>query len=227
MKRVSGFLQFIKRQQVCHVTIKAKHPPLPISSHSHPSQIAPSKQARYCFSSPNALPLGRPKRRIAWLQDRLKRIIVGIQCRRDHVVTPPAGSLLARQLETAEDDNGRDGQANIHARAGDVVVLLPPASVPVANDFVEDKAHGAPRRIVEGRRGRDFARATKDKWRVGIAEGAVGEHPGENVEEWGSEEAGNEEVHEAVVDAARGKDTLRPDETPDDGSVEKHSSVGA
>lgn len=57
---------------------------------------------------------------------------------------PVVGHDAAGKLNAEEEDDGAEGETNVHGSGGDVVVLHPPASVAVTNVFVEHPANRAP-----------------------------------------------------------------------------------
>lgn len=105
--------------------------------------------------------------------------------------------------------------------------MTPPAAVAVLDDLVEHESDDAPGRVVDGGRRRDHAGPAEDERHVDVAELALGEHAGQQVEDGRAQGAGDEKVHEPVVDLAGAEDALRADQTPDDGSVEEDATAGA
>ena len=93
--------------------------------------------------------------------------------------------------------------------------------------FVEDVTHDPPGEVIKRGRRRDLAAAAEDEGSGEVAEWSTREGASEDVKENGSQCAGQPEVLEVDVDRSRRKDALRTDETPDDGGVEKDSTVGA
>lgn len=140
---------------------------------------------------------------------------------------PPARHRRIRQIDRQDDNDRTNSQSGIQARGSDVVEAHPPAPVLVPDVFIEDEADDAPREVIERRSRWNFAAAAEDEGSGEVAERSSGESASEGVEEDGCQGTGHPEPLEVGVDGAGGEDALRADETPDDGSVEEDSTVGA
>ena len=142
-------------------------------------------------------------------------------------VPPPLRRRLVRKLQRKENDNGREGQANIQAGRSDVVEAHPPAAIPVLDEFVENESGGAPGQVVEWRGGRQVRDPVENDGRREVAELGLRPSSGGQVEYDGSNEPHNPEVEEAGVDMARAEDASRTNEAPDDACVEENTGLGA
>ena len=142
-------------------------------------------------------------------------------------ISPPLWRRLKRQLQGQEDDNGRDGQANVQAGGSDVVEAHPPPAILVLDIFVKQPAHCAPGKVVERGCGRQVAGAGEDDRRGEVAEVASRPRPGGEVDEDGSKGANDPKVKEAGIDLTRAEDTAWPDESPDNAGVEEDAGLRA
>ena len=140
---------------------------------------------------------------------------------------PPRRHTRIRQIHRQDDDNGANSQAGIQPRRGDVIETHPPPSVLVPNVLVENEPHDPPREVIDRCSRRDLSTAAEDERSGQIAPRAAGKRASERVKEDRSRRAGEPEILEVGVDGSGGEDALRADETPDDGSVEKDTAVGA
>ena len=199
--------------------VSIDHKATPTTNLNHPY----SKQFRDTLKS---LPHLGPKR-LSRLQRRLPRLVVRLERAGDNVVAPPHRRLLLRKLQRDEDEDRAKRETDVETGGGEVVVVRPPAAVPVSEELVEDETDDAPGRVVERGGGRDLAGAAEDEGHVDVAEGGAGEHAREHVEDGWGDGADEEEVQQVVVHLASGEDALRTDQTPNDGSVEEHAAVGA
>lgn len=141
--------------------------------------------------------------------------------------TPPGRHSGICQIDRQDNDNRADGQARIQPGRRDVVKAHPPTSVLVPDVFVEDVADDTPSEVIERSSRWDTATAAEDEGGGEVAERSTGEGASEGVEEDGSQCAGHPEPLEIGVYRAGREDALRTNETPDDGSVEEDTTVGA
>ena len=168
---------------------------------------------------------GRPKGR-SFIRNVLNCHSCEIKRGRHNIVTPPIGRVLLRELERQKDQDRANSQTAIQTGRSNVVVVTPPATVLVLDNLVEDVAHDTPCRVVDRGSRRDHARTTKDKGHVDVAERRFREHACEQVEERWTQSAGNEEIHQTVVELTRTEDTRWADKTPDYRGVEEDAPAG-
>ena len=142
-------------------------------------------------------------------------------------VAPPYRCSLVGQLERQEDDDGADGETSVQTSGCEVVVVGPPAAVLVLDDLVEDETDDAPGRVVDGRCRGNHTGTAEDEGNIDVTEVGLWEHAGKYVEHGRGEGAGDEEVHESIVDLASTEDALRTNQTPNDRSVEEDPSAWA
>lgn len=135
----------------------------------------------------------------------------------NHIIAPPRRRVDVIQGESEEDDEGAQREAKIETGAGQEIQTAPPAEVALLDQVLEHETHNAPRQVVEGRGGRDGARATKDDGRDQVLHGRLGPAPGAIVEDDGEDGADAEEDEEARVDLARREHAGWAEKTPDDG----------
>jgi hypothetical protein len=70
-----------------------------------------------------------------------------VQSVADNQSSPPVRHTVTRKLDTEEDDDGADGKTDIPSSRGDVVVLHPPTTVLVTDQFVESPTDQDPGKL--------------------------------------------------------------------------------
>lgn len=139
-------------------------------------------------------------------------------------VAPPVEHAVA-VLQGKENDDGCEGDGDLEAGSQGQSVLLPPGRVAVLDVHVEDVAHDDSRAEVAVVVRREVEGASQDDGNVNVAQDAVGESPGEEVEGDGQEGAQEEAPEGGMVGTAIAEHALGADGTPDHGGREEDVGV--
>lgn len=105
--------------------------------------------------------------------------------------------------------------------------MHPPTSPAVTDELVEDETDDTPGEIVKRSSGRNQSATTEDNGGVEVADGGLGPGTGTKVDDDRESSTSEPEPHHVGVHLARGENTLRSNDTPDNGSVEEDTTVGA
>lgn len=169
------------------------------------------------------LPRGRSERDAGHL-DSFIRSIQGVG---SNIGSPPFSHLVVPERQGDEDQDGGQGETDVQTSTKHVIVVHPPSSPAVTDELVEDVTDDTPGEVVEGSGGRNQCATTENDRSAEVADGGLGPGAGTKVDQDRKEGTGEPEPHHVGVQLARREDTLRSNDTPDDGSVEKDTTVGA
>ena len=186
-------------------------PNLLLSLNSNPSPIRRTKEP--------------PRSTRIRIRDPHRRIQI-IRIIRRNADPPPTCHIGVRQIQCQNNDNRADRQPDIQARRRNIVEAHPPTAVAVPDVFVEDVAHNAPGKVVEGCRGGKLAGATEDERHGDVFDGRFGEHARQYVDDDGGHDPCEPKPLEVLIETADGENALGADEPPDDGGVEEDAAIG-
>lgn len=168
-----------------------------------------------------------PRRRSEGNAGHLDSVVRSIHGVDGDLGSPPAGHFVVPQRQSNENQDCRQSETDVQSCTKDIVVVHPPAAPAVTNELVEDKADDTPGEVVEGSSGRDQSATTEDDGGVEVADGGLGPGTGTEVDHDRKNSTGEPEPHHVGIHLTRGEDTLRSNDTPDNGGVEKYTTVGA